>query len=234
MTHESPVPPSRRDGDDKPPAEKPEQSGAGHPDRVRESIRKLAQARLRKDISLPELRDVHSQLKAKLDEICTGEKKQRIERLMLRKQRDLIHDSVIQLRKEKLEKASKFISEHVRVQTLLSGSEGQLTEVDQMERQVIEKECELKSFRETLTMHRRDRDIVFCQLASAQSILQDQLTERMLWKILEAQSEESGDDEHRGIEALAAELLGRLLVLEKEESQLGGLIAGYRGEVGEM
>jgi hypothetical protein len=172
-------------------------------------------------------------MNAQLADICVEEKKYRLERMKLRRQRDTIHDSVLQQRRERLEKASKIICERARIQALLSESGSTLSELERLEIQVTEKECELKSFGETLTMHRRDRDRVFSHLATAQSILQDKLTERMLWKILESQSEESGDDTQTGIGGLAAELLGRLLVLEKEESQLGGLIAGYQGEVGE-
>jgi hypothetical protein len=233
LTHESPVPPSRRDDDVKPPADRPEQSGAGHPNRVRESIRKLAQARLRQDISVPELRDVLSQLKEKLAEICADERKARLERLKLRKRRDLIHAAVVKLRQLRLKKSSRIVTESSKIKIILSESEEPLTEVEALERKKNDIEADLEGFRETLRMHRRDRDAAFRELAAAQSVLQDKLTERMLWKILEAQSDESRDEEHRGIEGLTAELLGRLLVLEKEESQLGGLIAGDRGEAGE-
>lgn len=230
MTHESPVPPSRRNGDDQPPEERYEKSGAGHPDRVRESIRKLAQARLRQDISVSELEKVRSEMNAQFERICASEKKLRIERLQLRKKRDSFRAAVIGLRKKRLEKASRIDSVRARIESIRSGSsEGFLTEVERLEKHLGELRSELDAFRETLIMHRRDRDRIYGRLCEAQSALQDRLTERMLWRILEARDEGMDEEEGDEREGLAAELLGRLLVLEKQGSQLESLIVGFTG-----
>jgi hypothetical protein len=75
-------------------------------------------------------------------------------------------------------------------------------------------------------VHRRDREDTFKLLSSALCRLQDLLTESLLWRIQSIQTDliefEGG---RSGVAGVVAELLGRLLVLEKEESQIFGLIS---------
>jgi hypothetical protein len=161
--------------------------------------------------------------------VIIGEKELRIQRFALSAERERLNRRVLDFRKERLRKESLTASRRSKLNALRREmKEGLESEIKNLEEQVRELQEEVDAFRETLMLHRRDRDRVYNILVTAQSDLQDKLTESMLWKIVgleESQDEKPG---RRGKSGVVAELLGRLLVLEKEEAQLSSVI--YRNQ----
>ena len=198
--------------------------GAGH---VQESLRRLSRSRLRAEGSIDELKQRARSLRDEMTGIIREDKGIRIERGRLTSTRDGLRAKVIELRRERLEKQTGLSAARVALREERQMiQEGGLSEVERLAHRVQDLREEVDAFEETLRMHRRDRDRTFNALLRAYGELQDLLTEELLWKIVTLQGEEEGRKGERvGKAGLAAEMLGRLLVLEKEESQLAGLLA---------
>ena len=225
MVHESPGEPKGRIGR-LPLTPDTVQPGSADPARVRDNIQRLIDNRLADDAATSAMEKRATELRAALKKILDDEKRLRIDKVRASAERDRLKAGILELRKERLKKDSVVASYRSRLVSLRVENTGTATSEDErLEAQVRELRSDVEAFRETLNMHRRDRDRVFNRLLKAQSRLQDKLTESMLWKILNLDSSEDEEPGARkGISGVAAELLGRLLVLEKEECQVFSLL----------
>jgi len=219
VTHEPPLVPPE-------PARENAPSDAGEStenhgiERVRDSLKKLAETRLRQGASV---------LRRHLADVISEEKDLRITRARLNAERERLRMSVIDLSKDRMKKDSIISSYRSRLAGLKTQEwDESHGEIERLEDRIERLRGDVDAFTETLLMHRRDRDQVFRLLVDALSHLQDLLTENVLWRILALESEAEGEQGRSGVAGVAAELLGRLLVLEKEESQLSGLVARMR------
>jgi len=165
------------------------------------------------------------ELKSALNESVESRKVARIEHAKLTKLRDQLKSSVIDRKKERLSKESEAASVKAKLREAREAKSAERTiEIERLTNRVSDLESDIETFRETLRMHRRDRDRVFMNLQEAYSILQDLLTQNVLWKIVQMESETGTEVARQGLPGFTAELLGRLLVLEKEESQVSGML----------
>jgi len=199
--------------------------------RARAGIEKIARSRLEQDVPLSKLEGEVEKLRSALAEVVSEERDLRIERVRLSTRRDNLRKAGLGLRRDRLEKEAKISSMRSRISALLD--EVSATHVDEVERlgaRVEDLKDMVEAFREALLMHRRDRNRVLRLLHGAQSSLQDLLTTGVIQRIVELERE-SGNERGSGRvgkAGIAAELLGRLLVLEREESHLGGRIMRRR------
>lgn len=195
-------------------------------DEIQDKIKILSHARINKSKSIDDLRVSNSELVAKLRATLIEEKKLRIARARLSRERDQYSSLVLDKKRLRLKLQETLFDKRQK----LSEARRQVgTDTDnvweQAKRKYNEMQTELETLAESLNVHRRDRYVVLGLLAESQAELQDQLTEVILWKIhfVQIQAVREGD-ESEGKAGIMAELLGRLLVLEKEESRLRGLL----------
>jgi DNA repair exonuclease SbcCD ATPase subunit len=201
-------------------------------ERVRDSLKRLSESRLRQGASMQELEERVSELRGHLAEVISEEKDLRITRARLNAERERLRAAVIDLSKDRMKKDSIISSYRSRLAGLrMQERDGGHGEIERLEDRIERLQGDVDAFTETLLMHRRDRDRVFKLLVDAMSHLQDKLTENVLWKILAIESEAEGEQGRSGVAGVSAELLGRLLVLEKEESQLSGLVSRMRSSL---
>lgn len=226
MAHDLPAAPKDGGGEKAgPPAAGRNDSDAAG--RVQESIQRLSESRLRAEGSIEDLGKRAESLRAQMTAIIGEEKAARIDRGRLSSRRDTLRAQVTELRRERLEKQTGLSAARVALREERQlVSEKRLTEAERLAHRVEDLREEVAAFKETLRMHRRDRDRTSDALLKAYGDLQDLLTEQLLWKIVALQSEEGdkGKSERSGKAGLMAELLGRLLVLEKEGAQISGLL----------
>lgn len=226
MANESPEVLSDREGMLHPPlgSVKP---GVLDTEYISANIQRLLDNRLADDASINALEKRTAELRDALSKTLSGEKSLRIERVKACTKRDRLRARALELKRERLSKDAKVASRKVRLsEKRKEAAQDHQAGVNMLEERIHALNGDLDAFRETLMLHRRDRDRVLDKLITARSVLQDKLTECMLWKIVLV--DESGyDDEaigRKGISGVTAELLGRLLVLEKEECQICSLL----------
>lgn len=220
MSNESPlVPPDK--GEEELVVHNLPGTGNGDTDRVENNIRRIAEVRLGNGAHPDKLQRDLNHLKAELAGLVAQEKELRLEKVRLVPERDALRERVINLKRERMKKDSQLASIRSKINEVreASGSEGN-GEIERLERRIRELNDDIDAFRETLSMHRRDRFRVLDLLIEAQSRLQDKLTESTLWQLLDLENEVSDDEGRKGKSGLTAELLGRLLLLEKEEAQI--------------
>lgn len=192
---------------------------------VAENIKLILKHRLAEDPSLSDLERYLETLRQKLAEIIQKGKKLRLKRVKLIRKRVRVHDAVLDLQKGRLSKESKLASLRSRLNILKIDMEtGGIAGVERLLKQIKELDGNIEIFRETLEIHRRDRLRTLEKLQYANSNLQDLLTERILDRIILAEPENDNGENEPDLRDLTAEILGRLLVLEKEESCLAGRI----------
>ena len=192
---------------------------------VAENIKLILKHRLAEDSSLSDFERYLETLRQKLGEIIRKGKKLRLKRVKLIRKRIRVHDAVLDLQKGRLSKESKLASFRSRLNILKIDMEtGGIAGVERLERQIKELDGNIEIFRETLEIHQRDRQRTLEKLQYANSNLQDLLTERILDRIILAEPENDNGGNEPDLRDLTAEILGRLLVLEKEESCLAGRI----------
>ena len=164
-------------------------------------------------------------LKSVLNESVESRKIARIEHAKLTALRDELKSSVIDRKKVRLSKDSEAASLKAKLREAREAKSAERTiEIERLTKRASDLENDVETFRETLLMHRRDRDRVFMNLLEAHSKLQDLLTQKVLWRIVQMEDEPGTEVARQGLPGVTAELLGRLLVLEKEESQLSGIL----------
>jgi len=226
VANESPEVPLDREGMLHPPlgSVKP---GVLDTEHISANIQRLLDGRLADDASINALEKRTSELRDALSKTLSGEKSLRIERVKACTKRDRLRARALELKRERLSKDAKVASRRVRLsEKRKEAAQDHQAEVNMLEERIHALNGDLDAFSETLMLHRRDRDRVLDKLITARSVLQDKLTECMLWKIVLV--DESGDDDEaigrKGISGVTAELLGRLLVLEKEECQICSLL----------
>lgn len=224
MTHERQVEPQNGKSDGIPSSI----SGSGDPvdsSSVAENIKLILNHSLAEDPSLSDLGQYFETLRQKLGEIIRESKKLRLVRVKLTRKRDRLHAAVLKLQKGRLTKESKIASHRSQLNILKSDMEnGGTAGVERLEKQIKELEGNIEMFRETLKVHQRDRQTTLEKLQNANSNMQDKLTERILDRIILAEPENDSEQNEPDLRGLTAEILGRLLVLEKEESCLAGRI----------
>lgn len=224
MTHERQVDPLNGKSDGIPPSI----SGSGDPvdsSSVAENIKLILKYSLAEDPSLSDLERYFETLRQKLGEIIREGKKLRLERVKLTGKRNRIHRAVLDLQKGRLTKEAKLASIRSQLDILKSDMEnGGTAGVERLEKKIKELESNIEMFLETLEVHQRDRKTTLEKLQNANSNMQDLITERILDRIILAEPENDDGQNEPDLRGLTAEILGRLLVLEKEESCLAGRI----------
>lgn len=177
------------------------------------------------NLSLPDIERYLETLKQKLGEIIGKGKKLRLKRVKLAGKRDRIHDAVLNLQKGRLKKESKLASLRSQLDILKIDMEnGGTPGVERLEEQIKKLESNIEIFRETFQIHQRDRRRILEKLQNANSNMQDLLTERILDRIILAEPKNDDGQNKSDLRGLTAEILGRMLVLEKEESYIAGKI----------
>jgi len=195
-------------------------------DRVKANLQRIAESRLHEDTPVSELERYALELKGRLTRIIIEEKRLRMEKVRLAQELARIRQQVLDLKRERLQKSTLEASCQARTAAAKEeAATGGPSEVERLERRAAELEQDVDAFGETLSLHRRDRDRAFRLLQNAQSSLQDLLTENVLWRIVAMESGAGEEPGRSGKSGVTAELLGRLLVLEREESQVGGIIS---------
>ncbi len=188
-------------------------------------IQKLLESRLKEDASIDHLKKRVRQLRDALNITILEEKKLRLEKVRTTGKKNQLKERVLILKREKLQKDTLLTGHRTRMANYRENGTVHITgELERLEQRRDELSGDVDAFRETLVMHRRDRDRVYQMVIESQNELQDILTECLLYKILDVERIEDGELERTGIAGVAAELLGRLLVLEKEESYISGII----------
>lgn len=224
MTHERQVDPLNGKSDGIPSSI----SGSGDPvdsSSVAENIKLILKYSLAEDPSLSDLERYFETLRQKLGEIIREGKKLRLERVKLTGKRNRIHRAVLDLQKGRLTKEAKLASIRSQLDILKSDMEnGGTAGVERLEKKIKELESNIEMFLETLEVHQRDRKTTLEKLQNANSNMQDLITERILDRIILAEPENDDGQNEPDLRGLTAEILGRLLVLEKEESCLAGRI----------
>jgi hypothetical protein len=188
-------------------------------------IQKLLESRLKEDASIDHLKKRERQLCDALNITILEEKKLRLEKVRTTGKKNQLKERVLILKRERLQKDTMYTGHKTRMAIYREKGTLPITgEVERLEQRRDELSGDLDAFRETLVMHRRDRDRVYQMVIEAQNELQDKLTESLLYQILNVERIENREPERTGVTGVAAELLGRLLVLEKEESYISGII----------
>ena len=200
--------------------------------RVIENLRRISAFRTGEEKSPEQLKELQDSYRSELEEILKNEKELRIEKAKNATKRDRLRSWILELQRERLEKNSRVSELRTQLRAerdkLGEGSEGELRRLEIRKAELTE---DVTAFTETFIMHRNDRDRAFLRLSKAQASLQDLLTEEVLWKIMDLSASEPANERGRtGKSGLLAELLGRILVLEKEEAQITGLLV--KGKIG--
>jgi len=170
-------------------------------------------------------------VKSELKDIFDSVKSVRIDKARLTAQLENLKASLIEKKKERLHKEAAVASGRARLQLEKSTTSLENNgDIERLKLKIDELKTDIETFREAFRLHRRDRDRAFQQLCDSQSKLQDCLTQEVLWKIVQLEAESDDETARQGLPGITAELLGRLLVLEKEECQLGGFLDRYDRE----
>lgn len=224
MTQEFPVDPAEGiDKNPSPPSVR--ETDSEKAERVRDSIGKLSETRLAADAPMDQLRNRVGVLRRQLLEAIEEEKKVRIERARLSRRHDGLRGHHLDLQRLRLQKMSEQAQIGSKLKALAEGTDSSAKgELTRLEERVRELTGEVSAFKETLVMHRRDRDRVFDRIIQAWESLQDLLTEQLLTKILIFESSPEELKGGSGLCGVIAEFLGRLLVLEKEGAHLAGML----------
>lgn len=192
---------------------------------VRSGNSRLPAGGLDAEATLEQLRGRIQTERKKLKDFFAGERGIRIERARLNRERDSLRPHMLELKRSRLQKQSDISDLRSGLRKLQEGSDGTPAgEINHLKNRISDLEGDVAAFSETIVMHRRDRDRVFDRLVSALEILQDLLTEVMLKKILHVGGNKPENEGRTGPAGVVAELLGRLLVLEKESANLGGIV----------
>ncbi len=197
--------------------------------RVRSDISRLSADRPDTEATLEQLRVRIQTERKKLEDFFAGERGIRIERARLNREKDSLRPHVLELKRSRLQKHTDISDMRSRLRKLQEGSDGTSAgEINQLQDRVSDLEGDIAAFIETMEMHRRDRNGVFDKLMSSLEVLQDLLTEMLLARILQVSGKKPENEGRVGPAGVVAELLGRLLILEKESANLDGIVAKNR------
>jgi DNA repair exonuclease SbcCD ATPase subunit len=193
--------------------------------RVRENIARLAESRLREDMTPEQLTALQKSLKQALSVIFTEDKGYRVERARLTAARDNLRAKNLELKKLRMAK-NVLISEKKAALKSLKGTASQpiVGEVERLERRMKDLTSDVDDLEDTFRVQKRERDRVFKNLVTASDELQDLLTELILWRIQELHCEPLEGGGRKGMSGVCAEFLGRLLVLESEGAQVSWIL----------
>ena len=228
VTHEHPIVP-HQDKSGSFPVSIPDTDPPVESSRVSDSIDVISEYRIREGATPEEIRQYSEVLSQKLAGIIREEKVLRIERVKLSRKLENLHRKNLEYKKDRLKKDSRIATLKSRCSAVkVEIHDGGPSEIERLEKRKIELESDIAMFQDTMEVHRRDRIRTLVSLQSANSRLQDVYTEEVLDRIIKSGIKKEGADEDReeeaDLSALAAEILGRLLVLEREESYLFGVI----------
>jgi predicted nucleic acid-binding Zn-ribbon protein len=194
--------------------------------RIQENIKLLADVRRRENLSVDRLEDNLTRLRDFMTLVIAEEKRLRMERARLSTDRERLRTRVLDLRKDRMAKEALISQRRLELKELKRAVyENSADEVARLEKRAKELEIDVEAMEESLRVHRRDREEAFRDLAGAQDILQDELTEMLLWRIQWLSGDIDEEGGRKGLPGVLAEFLGRLLVLEKENSQVCGLLS---------
>jgi hypothetical protein len=221
VTRETPEIPSGENPEQliHPQAKDEDKRGIGK--RFANGIRKLSSIRLGGGETYESLLEKHKELEVQLDAAKEEEIKARIQRSRFLKILDKGKAIVLSRKKQRLELQELILEKRKKVREAHDvADEGTDAEIPALEKKIADLESDVDTLRESLRLHLRDRIAVQESLGKSREELQDLLTESLLWKIHHAEID-SDTDVGTGV---IAELLGRVLVLEKEESRLRGTL----------
>jgi chromosome segregation ATPase len=195
--------------------------------RIRENIRTIAESRIKGHLSIEQLEESVASLKKDLRYVFESEKSTRIERARLTSERNLLKSKSLQLRKLRVLKEDLLSQRKTALREVRGEESGEVeTDVGRLEYKLRELESELDVLQESFRVHSRDRFEAMKSLMYATEDLQDLLTEALLFRIQLLASDKDSGLGRIGLAGVTAELLGRLLVLEREQAQTWGLLMG--------
>lgn len=224
MTRENPIVPNQ-DHSGSPPVSIPKIQDAPDVSSVAEKISIISDYRKMEEIPVAVLAQHVEKLKDQIAVIFNEGKKLRLKRVELLARLEEIHKKNLELKKGRLREESRIatIKSRLKAVKIEISNEGP-TEIERLEKRKSELESDIAMFQETLDVHQRDRLMSLNMLQHANSMLQDMYTEKVLEKILDVAKTDEEISKGSDLKGLTAELLGRLLVLEREESYLFGMI----------
>ena len=223
MTRENPIVPNQ-DHSGSLPVSIPEVGDSPDVSRVVEKISIISEYRKKEDIPVAILAKQVEELQDEIAGIFSEGKKLRMERVELMAKVDKLHQQNLELKKGRLKKESKVATLKSRCAAVkIEISNGGPSEVERLKKRKSELESDIAMFQETMEVHRRDRSRTITMLQKANSTLQDIYTENVLEKIITVGNTGEENEKVADLRGLTAELLGRLLVLEREESYLFGI-----------
>lgn len=224
MTHEHPIVPDQ-DKSGISPVSIPESNETNVGSGVTEKIETIFKYRMMEDMPVAEIEQQAVKLKDAILELVRDGKRLRLERVRLNERHETSHSRNLELKKDRMKKESRVAMLRSRCAAIKMeiSNEGP-TEIERLEKRKSELESDIGMFRETFEVHKRDRLRTLIMLQRANSMLQDVYTEKVLDKIIAIGQAGEESNKSTDLSGLTAELLGRLLVLEREESYLFGMI----------
>ncbi|MCX6645180.1 MAG: hypothetical protein NTY09_02305 [bacterium] len=232
MTRENPIVPNQ-DHSGNIPVSIPEVGESLNGMRVAEKIGIISDYRMKEEMPVAELAQQVEKLLDQISGIFSEGKKLRLERVELIVGLEKLHKQNLDFKKGRLKKESRVATLKSRCTAVKMeiSNEGP-SEVERLKKRKSELESDIAMFQETFEVHRRDRSRTLTMLQNKNSMLQDIYTEKVLEKIIAVRNTGEENSKVADLRGLTAELLGRLLVLEREESYLFGIyIRSLNGEI---